>query len=120
MRMKLQMQSLHFDADRKLLAFIEKKTEKLDTFFAKIIDGEVILRLEKADTKDNKIFELRVNVPGNQLFVKERASTFEAATDLALETMKSQLRRHKEKQKDYKVDANGVAVVTDADAEDEI
>lgn len=114
------MQSLHFDADRKLLAFIEKKTEKLDTFFGRIIDGEVILRLEKADTKDNKVFELRVNVPGNQLFVKERASTFEAATDLALETMKSQLKKHKEKQKDYKADVDGVAVETGADAEDEI
>jgi len=105
--MKLQMQSLHFDADQKLLAFIQKKTEKLDTFFGRIIDGEVILRLEKSENKENKIFELRVNVPGNQLFVKEKASTFEAATDLALETMKSQLRKHKEKANSHKVEDNG-------------
>ncbi len=102
--MKLQMQSLHFDADQKLLAFIQKKVEKLDTMFSRIIDGEVILRLEKSENKENKIFELRLNVPGNQLFVKEKSSTFEAATDMALETMKSQLRKHKGKLRDHKAE----------------
>ncbi|WP_314519460.1 ribosome hibernation-promoting factor, HPF/YfiA family [Xanthocytophaga agilis] len=119
MRMKLQMQSLHFDADSKLLAFIQKKAEKLDTFFGRIIDGEVILRLEKCDNKENKVFELRINVPGNQFFVKEKASTFEAATDLALETMKSQLRKHKEKLRSHKTDSNGVEDVTSIEVEEE-
>ncbi len=118
--MKLQMQSLHFSADQKLLAFIQKKTEKLDTYFGRIIDGEVILRLEKCENKENKIFEFRINVPGNQLFVKERASTFEAATDLAMETMKSQLKKHKEKLKSHKAELNGTLVATDTELEEEL
>ncbi len=118
--MKLQMQSLHFDADTKLLAFIQKKTEKLDTIFGRIIDGEVILRLEKSENKENKIFELRVNVPGNQLFVKEKASTFEAATDLALETMKSQLRKHKGKIRSHKNEATESVEASSIEIEEEL
>ena len=53
--MKLRMQSVHFDADIKLLDFIQKKADKLDTFYDRIIDGEVILRLNKdSDKKENK------------------------------------------------------------------
>ena len=45
--MKLQMHSIHFDADQKLIDFIQKKADKLDTFFDSIMDGEVFLRLDK-------------------------------------------------------------------------
>lgn len=95
--MKLQVHSIHFDADRKLTDFIEKKTEKLDTFFGHIIDGEVTLRVEKDETRENKIVEIKIRIPGHQLFVKERARTFEEATDVAVETMSRQLKREKEK-----------------------
>ena len=39
--MKLQMHSIRFDADQKLISFIQKKADKLDRFFDRIIDGEV-------------------------------------------------------------------------------
>jgi len=45
--MKLQMHSIHFDADRKLIDFIQKKADKLDTFYDQIIDGEVFMRIDK-------------------------------------------------------------------------
>jgi len=95
--MKLQMHSIHFDADVKLLDFIQKKTEKLDTFYDRIIDGEVFMRLEKNDV-ENKVVEIKLNIPGSQLFAKEQAKSFEAATDLAVEALKSQLKKFKEKQ----------------------
>lgn len=95
--MKLQMHAVRFDADQKLLDFIEKKTEKLETFFDRIVDGEVFLKLEKDDNRENKIVEIKLNIPGQRLFVKEQSKSFEQATDLAVNSLKRQLRKHKEK-----------------------
>lgn len=96
--MKVQMHSIHFDADQKLLDFVQKKADKLDTFHTHIIDGEVTLRVNKEGTQDNKLVEMKVRVPGQQLFVSEQAKTFEEATDLAVDAMRRQLKRHREKQ----------------------
>ena len=95
--MKLQMHSIHFDADRKLIDFIQKKTDKLDTFYGRIIDGEVTMRLNKDETQENKLVELKVRIPGQQLFSREQAKTFEAATDMAVDAMRKQLEKHKAK-----------------------
>lgn len=99
--MKLQMHSIHFDADQKLIAFVQKKADKLDTFYGRIIDGEVTLRLRKDETQENKLVELKVRIPGQQLFVSEYARTFEEATDLAVDAMRRQLKRKKEKETDH-------------------
>ncbi len=95
--MKLQMHSIHFDADQKLLDFIQKKTDKLETFYDRIIDGEVFMRLEKGDHRENKVLEIKLNIPGNQLFAKEQSGSFEAAADAAVEALRRQLKKHKEK-----------------------
>ncbi len=95
--MKLQMHSIHFDADKKLIAFIQKKADKLDTFYGRIIDGEVTMRLTKDETQENKLVELKVRIPGQQLFAREQAKTFEAAADMATEAMIRQLKKQKEK-----------------------
>lgn len=92
------MHSIHFDADVKLLEFIQKKTDKLTTFYDRIIDGEVFMRLEKNDV-ENKVVEIKLNIPGSQLFAKEQSKTFEAATDLTVEALRRQLKKFKEKQK---------------------
>ncbi len=96
--MKLQMSSLKFDADEKLLSFIQKKADKLDTYYDKIIDGEVSLKLEKSESNSNKVVELKLNLPGSSLFAKEQSNTFEAAADEAVEAIRRQLRKHKGKQ----------------------
>ncbi len=95
--MKLQMHSIHFDADQKLLDFISKKAGKLDTFFDRIIDGEVFLRLNKDVKNENKIVEIKLNIPGQQLFAKEQSKSFEAATDQAVEALRRQIRKYKDK-----------------------
>lgn len=96
--MKLQMHSIHFDADQKLVDFIQKRADKLETFYDRIIDGEVFLRLDHSESKDNKIIEIKLNIPGQQLFAKEQSKSFEAATDVAIEALRRQLKKHKEKQ----------------------
>jgi putative sigma-54 modulation protein len=95
--MELQVQSIHFDADVKLLDYLEKKVAKLETFFDKIISADVTLRLEKTGQVQDKILELKLNVPGNTLVVKETCKSFEEAIDLGTETLKRQLIKHKEK-----------------------
>ncbi len=95
--MKLQMHSIHFDADVKLLSFIQKKLDKLETYYDRIIDGEVFLRVENDDSRENKVVEIKLNGPKNQFFSKERARSFEAGTDAAVEALRRQLKKHKEK-----------------------
>ncbi len=99
--MKLQMHSIRFDADQKLIQFIQKKADKLDTFFDRIIDGEVFMRLDKDNNMENKIIEIKLNIPKNQLFVKERAKSFEAASDQAIEALRKQIIKHKDKFVEY-------------------
>ncbi|MCU0437805.1 MAG: ribosome-associated translation inhibitor RaiA [Raineya sp.] len=95
--MKVQMQSIHFDADIKLLDFIQKKLDKLETFYDRVTDGEVYLRLDKSEQKDNKIVEIKINVPGNVIFAKSQKSSFEAAADDAVESLRRQITKFKEK-----------------------
>ena len=95
--MKLQMHSIHFDADQKLINFIQKKADKLDTYYDQIIDGEVFMRLDKNNKSENKIVELKLNVPGKQLFAKNQIDSFEAAADEAVEGLRRQIKKHKEK-----------------------
>jgi putative sigma-54 modulation protein len=94
--MNLKVQSIHFDADSKLVDFIQKKVDKLETYFDKMVDGEVFLRLNNEGI-DNKTVEIKLNLPGNQLFAIEKARTFEAATDQATEALKNQLKKFKTK-----------------------
>jgi putative sigma-54 modulation protein len=91
------MHSIHFDADVKLLDFIQKKVDKLETFYDQIVDGEVFLRVNNSKV-ENKTVEIKLNIPGNQLFAKETAKTFEEATDQATEALRRQLRKFKVKQ----------------------
>ena len=95
--MKITVQSIHFTADRKLLDFIQKKADKLDTFYDQIISGEIYLKLENVEDEANKITEIKLLLPGNQIFAKEKCKTFEEATDLAVESLRKQIEKHKQK-----------------------
>ncbi|SNC75774.1 putative sigma-54 modulation protein [Hymenobacter gelipurpurascens] len=95
--MKVQMQSVHFDADQKLIDFIQKRLDKLETFYDHVTEGEVIMRLNNKDGIANKTVEVKVRVPGTTLFAQEDAGTFEAAADAAADSLKRQITKYKEK-----------------------
>ena len=95
--MKIRVQSIHFTADIKLLDFIQKKADKLDQFYDQIIGGDVYLRLEKTEDEANKITEIKLAIPGNDLFAKEQCKSFEEATDKAMESLRRQLDKQKKK-----------------------
>jgi len=81
------------------LEFIQSKLNKLDTFYDRITGGEVFLKVDKGDTKKvrSKMLEVKINLPGGTLFVKEQGKTFEEAMDIAIEALKIQLKRFKER-----------------------
>lgn len=97
--MKIQVHSIHFDADVKLVDFIQQKVNKLDQYYDGFIGGEVFLRLDKSDVNENKIAEIKLKVPGKELFAKKQCKSFEEATDLAVEALRRQVKKTKEKQK---------------------
>lgn len=97
--MKIRVESVHFTADADLIEFIEKKLSKLEQFYDQILDVSVFLKLENSGQVRDKVFEARVHVPGDTLFVKEVDKTFESAADSATDTLKRQIIKHKELQR---------------------
>ena len=95
--MDIQVHSVHFTADKKLLNFVNDKVNKLEVFFDSIIAGEVFLRLDKSQEKENKIAEVKLLLPGKELFAKKQCKSFEEAADLAVEALRRQVRKHKGK-----------------------
>ena len=97
--MEINIQSIHFKADQKLIDYITKKLHKLSTFHENIIDAQVYLKVEHASDNNNKILEVKLNVYGNAIFVEEHCRTFECAIDLAYEALRQQLVKYKDKLK---------------------
>lgn len=96
--MNIQVNAVHFTADKKLVDFLNKKVSKLDTFFDGVLNAEAILKIDKPEAANNKVVELKLSIPSNDyLFAKKQASTFEEACDLAVEAMRRQLKKYKEK-----------------------
>lgn len=92
------MYSVNFDADEQLNSFLQQKVNKLETFYDRIIDGEVFLKNNNNDGINNKTVEIRLFIPGSTLFSQEDAPSFEAAADAAVDAMRRQLKKHKQKQ----------------------
>lgn len=95
--MKVYTEANHFAVDQKLQEFIERKLGKLDTFFDRIIDARVNLKLENSGQVKDKVAEVRISVPGDVLVAKETDKTFEAAIDKLTDVLKRQLIRYKER-----------------------
>ncbi|MDR3329437.1 MAG: ribosome-associated translation inhibitor RaiA [Prevotellaceae bacterium] len=95
--MNVKIQSIKFDADQKLLAFVEEKMSKFGKYFDGIVGAEVSLSLEHASDDKNKVAKVRLEVPGHDLFAENRCKSFEEAIDLNVEVLKKQLTKYKEK-----------------------
>lgn len=95
--MQIKIQSIRFDADRKLLNFIEDKVGKLTQITDNIVAGEVFLRLDKSEDQANKIAEIKLLIPGKELFAKKQCRSFEEATDSSVEALRRQLKKVKGK-----------------------
>jgi putative sigma-54 modulation protein len=97
--MDVKIQSVHFNADEKLLDYVSKKVERLNTFHDRITKVDVFLKLDNiVHTIKDKIVELRVHVPRHDFFVKASSKSFEESFENALLSMINQIKRQKDKQ----------------------
>ena len=97
--MKVTIQSPQPAVSSKLNNFIHKKLNKLELFYDRIIRAEVFLKMVNSSEKSNKISEILLHVPGEQLVIKKEASSFEASMDLAVQSLGRRLKKTKAKQR---------------------
>jgi putative sigma-54 modulation protein len=95
--MKTKINSVHFKTDKKLEEFIQERVKKLSNLYDGVVESEVSLKLENSEKEDNKVTEIRLAIKGNDLFAKKQSKTFEESIDLAVEALRKQLVKHKEK-----------------------
>jgi putative sigma-54 modulation protein len=96
--MNVQIQTVHFDADEKLLEHVQKRLDKLKTFHDKITGVEVYLKLGNLSQKvKDKVAEIRVSIPKRSLFAKHESKVFEESFDEAFDSLVSQIKKSKEK-----------------------
>ena len=95
--MDIKINTVHFTADQKLIDHVNKKVNKLGQFFDRIIGAEVFLRLDNVPDDENKIVEVKLLIPGDELFVKKQSKTFEEAINKAVDTLHLQVTKFKEK-----------------------
>ena len=89
--MKIIIQTPDFKAQPELMDYVNEKVEKLGQFSDRILESRVLLKLDRSDTKDNKISEIKLVIPGNDLFASKQGKSFEEATAKAVEALRSQI-----------------------------
>ncbi|MGI9550849.1 MAG: ribosome hibernation-promoting factor, HPF/YfiA family [Aurantibacter sp.] len=95
--MKVNAQSVNFNADDKLIDFVQNRLDKLEIFYDKIISSDVYMKVENTSSKENKIVEIRVHVPKDKLIVKKQCKSFEEAVDSACSSLERSLVKKKQK-----------------------
>lgn len=93
--MKVNVQSVNFNVDRKLVVFTQNKLSKLENHFSKIISADVFMKVENTKEKENKITEILLNVPGKEFIAKKTFKTFEQGVDQCLSSLERQLTKKK-------------------------
>ncbi|WP_419212270.1 ribosome hibernation-promoting factor, HPF/YfiA family [Maribacter sp. X9] len=95
--MKVNAQSVNFNADRKLINFLQNRLDKVETFYSKVISSDVYLKVENTSSKENKIVEIKINIPKDKLVVKKQCKSFEEAVDSACSSLERKLIKQKQK-----------------------
>ena len=95
--MDLKVQAVNFTADASLIDFVNGKVAKLNTFSDQIINCTAFMKVDKKATVNNKITEIKLHIPGKELFAKKQCDSFEQATDEVVEAIRRQIKRYKGK-----------------------
>ncbi len=96
--MNVTIQTVNFDADTKLIDFVNRKMMKLNTFHDRIIEAEVFMKLDNVvHAIKDKTVEIKVHIPGHNLFVKSTSKSFEESFDSAFDSLVTQVKKRKEK-----------------------
>ena len=99
--MKVNVQAVNLNVDKKLIDFIQEKMDKLEKYYDKIVSSEVFLKVENTSNKENKTVEIKMNVPGDDFVVKKTTKSFEEGVDLSVDSLERVLLKRKEKLREY-------------------
>ncbi|WPR72862.1 ribosome-associated translation inhibitor RaiA [Flavobacterium sp. NG2] len=99
--MKVSIHAVNFNVDGKLVGFVQERMDKLEKYYDKVVSSDVYLKVEKTSDKENKIVEVKINVPGDGFVVKKQCKTFEEALELSAESLERLLVKRKEKIRAY-------------------
>lgn len=95
--MKINIQGVGVSPRQELQEMINEKLTKLDRLSNRITEAKVTLRVEKAETRDNKVMEVRLGLPGNDIFVKKQGDSFEELVQKTTDVLTRELKEWKEK-----------------------
>ncbi|MCL6460786.1 putative sigma-54 modulation protein [Flavobacterium micromati] len=95
--MKVSIHAVNFTVDKKLVDFVQERLDKLEKYYDKVVSADVFLKVENISEKENKIVEVKINVPGDDFVVKKQCKTFEEAIEIASESLERLLVKRKEK-----------------------
>ena len=95
--MNIQIQSIHFAAAQQLKDFLKAKVEKLISIDDSIINADIYLKVDKPESHDNKIVEIKLHSSYGEFFAKKQSNSFEESADLATNALRKQILKHKDK-----------------------
>lgn len=95
--MKVNAQAVNFNADSRLLDFVQSRLDKLELFYDRVVTSDVYLKVENTSVKENKIVEIKLYIPRDKFVVKKQCKTFEEAIDSACNSLERKLVKKKKK-----------------------
>jgi putative sigma-54 modulation protein len=95
--MKVNVHAVNFTVDRKLVGYVQERLNKLEKYYDKVVYSDVFFKLDNNNAKENKIAEIKINVPGDEFIVKKQCKTFEEAVELCADSMERLLMKRKHK-----------------------
>lgn len=95
--MVTRIQSVHFDASQQLMEFVEKKVAKLEKLCEGATSLEVVMKLVKPETANNKEVALRLATGNGEIFASKICDTFEDALLGAIDAVRVQIEKNKAK-----------------------
>lgn len=95
--MKVNVHAVNFNVDKKLVSYVQDRLSKLEKFNGKVVDSDVFFKVVNTSDKENKIAEIKVNVPGDEFIVKKQCKSFEEALEQAADSMERLLIKRKQK-----------------------
>lgn len=95
--MKVNVHAVNFTVDRKLVGYVQERLNKLEKYYDKVVYSDVFFKLDNNNAKENKIAEIKINVPGDEFIVKKQCKTFEEAVELCAGSMERLLMKRKQK-----------------------
>lgn len=95
--MKINVHPVNFTADQKLVNFIQGKLNKLESHYDQVIFADIYLKTENTSSKENKVAEILLSIPGEGIICKKRSRRFEIGVDECVSSLGRQLQKRKKK-----------------------